>query len=76
MVRRIVKVDLTNSEDGTVKPSVVYWSDGRHWRIKRVLHETVLSNCASVGVRYTVLIGSAEKYIYRDSKDWYVVLSS
>ncbi len=76
MKRTYVKVDCRKSRDGTEKPSVIYWPDGRNWKIKRVLHETVLEGEEIEGIRYTILIGSAEKYIYRNSEGWFVVPSS
>ena len=72
MNKTFVKVDCRKSRDGTDKPSVIYWPDGRSWRIKRVLHQTVMED-NSEGIRYTILIGSAEKYIYRNNEGWFVV---
>ena len=76
MSKTFVRVDCRKSRDGTEKPSVIYWPDGRNWKIKRVLHETVLEGEEIEGIRYTILIGSAEKYIYRNSEGWFVVPSS
>ena len=76
MNRTYVRVDCRRSRDGNEKPSVIYWPDGRNWKIKRVLHETVLEGEDIEGIRYTILIGSAEKYIYRNSEGWFVVPSS
>ena len=73
MSKMFVKVDCRKSRAGTEKPSVIYWPDGRNWKIKRVLHETVLEGTDFEGIRYTILIGSAEKYIYRNSEGWFVV---
>ena len=69
-------MDCRKSRDGTEKPSVIYWPDGRNWMIKRVLHETVLEVADFEGIRYTILIGSAEKFIYRNGEGWFVVPSS
>ena len=76
MNKTFVKVDCRKSRDGTEKPSVIYWPDGRNWKIKRVLHETVLEGADFEGIRYTILIGSAEKFIYRNGEGWFVVPSS
>ncbi len=73
MNKAYVTVDCKKSRDGTEKPSVIYWPDGRHWKISRVLHQTVLESGELEGIRYTILIGGAEKYIYRDGAGWYVV---
>ena len=69
-------MDCIRSRDGTEKPSVIYWPDGRNWKIQRVLHETVLEGAYFEGIRYTILIGSAEKFIYRNGEGWFVVPSS
>ena len=71
-----ITVDCKRSRDGTEKPSILYWPDGRSWKIKKVLHTTLPKDNEFEGIRYTVLIGSAEKYIYRDNAGWYVVPSS
>ena len=76
MSKTFVRVDCRKSRDGTEKPSVIYWPDGRNWKIKRVLHETVLEGADFEGIRYTILIGSAEKFIYRNGEGWFVVPSS
>ena len=76
MSKTFVRVDCRKSRDGTEKPSVIYWPDGRNWKIKRVLHETVLEGADFEGIRYTILIGRAEKFIYRNGEGWFVVPSS
>ena len=76
MNKTFVNVDCRKSRDGTEKPSVIHWPDGRNWKIKRVLHETVLEGADFEGIRYTILIGSAEKFIYRNGEGWFVVPSS
>ncbi len=76
MKKAYVRVDLKKSSDGTEKPSVIYWPDGRYWKIGRILHETFLDDTELEGIRYTILIGGAEKYIYRDDAGWYVISPS
>ena len=58
--------------DGTVLPVGIRWPDGRCWKISRVLHVSRPAEEEFEGIRYTVLIGSAEKYIYRSGNRWYV----
>ena len=71
MERIFVKVDYQVLAGGAIRPIRIYWHDGRTWEIKKTLH-----SCASEdsfkGIRYTVLIGSAEKYLYRIGDKWYV----
>ena len=71
MKRIYVKVDYQVLVGGAIRPVRIHWYDGRTWEIKKTLH-----SCASVddfeGIRYTVLIGNAEKYLYRIDDKWYV----
>lgn len=50
----------------------VKWPDGRVWDIERTLHRCKAPNNEFEGIRYTVIICSAEKYIFNDSSGWYV----
>ena len=72
MNKTIVKVETGLNANGLVVPVSITWHDGRKWQIARVIH-----SCASYigefeGIRYTVIIGSAEKYLYRLGSQWYV----
>ena len=49
----------------------IHWHDGRTWDIEKTLHSCT-SEGDFKGIRYTVLIGSAEKYLYRIDDKWYV----
>ena len=65
MDRMFVAVRCECYEDGTVLPIGITWPDGRFWEITRTLHVSEAVDGEYEGIRYTVLIGSAEKYIYR-----------
>lgn len=67
-----VNVECICYEDGTVRPNIIRWPDGRCWKVIRTLHISEASDNEFEGIRYTVLIGSAEKYIYRLGSKWYV----
>ena len=67
-----VEVECSISQSGVIRPTAIHWSDGRVWKIKKVLHTCTSSNNEFEGIRYTILIGSAEKYIYRLGDRWYV----
>ena len=47
--------------------------DDRFWSIGNMLHVAVPVENEFEGIRCTVMIGSAEKYIYRAGHDWYVM---
>lgn len=72
MNKTYVEVCCRSLDNGVVLPSEIIWKDGRCWSIDRVLHSCTASENEFEGIRYTVLIGSAEKYLYQLGKRWYV----
>ncbi len=72
MIKHFVNVRCDHHQDGTLRPRQIMWGDGRTWDIKRTLHVAEPVEDEFEGIRYTVLIGSAEKYIYRTGAQWYV----
>ena len=73
MNRTFVRVECLVLEDGSAQPRKIIWLDGREFPIRRVIHACPASNGEYEGIRYTVLIGSAEKYLYKENDKWYVV---
>lgn len=71
-----VDVRYSVTADGIVSPLEVTWGDGRAWKIERVLHTCRSSDHSFEGVRYTVLIGGVEKYLYNTGSQWYVYASA
>ena len=71
-MNRKLQVEGIHYEDGSISPVRVIWPDGRSWEITRTIHTTEPVDHEFEGIRYTVLIGSAEKYIYRLGSKWYV----
>ena len=71
MEKVYVKVDYQVLTGGAVRLVRIHWHDGRTWDIVKTLHSCI-SECDFEGIRYTVLIGSAEKYLYRIGDKWYV----
>jgi hypothetical protein len=72
MNRIFVDVECSCYADGSVRPNRISWPDGRSWQITRTLHISEPADHEFEGIRYTVLIGSAEKNIYRLGAAWYV----
>ena len=66
--------EYTPGPHGRSDPKVIKWSDGRSFRIDEVLDITFSLNNEYKGYRYTVRIGSVEKYIYLDNNQWYVFI--
>lgn len=71
MGKVFVNVDYQVLSGGAIKPVRIYWHDGRAFNIRKTLHSCT-SEGDFEGIRYTVLIGSAEKYLYRIGGKWYV----
>lgn len=72
MEKTFVKVRTGCDENGAVVPKIITWKDGRKWEIARVVHTCASYDGEFEGIRYTVIIGSAEKYLYRLGSQWYV----
>lgn len=72
MKKTFVNVDCHLREDGAVVPKSITWRDGRNWKINRVVHSCASHSGEFEGIRYTIIIGSAEKYLYRLGSMWYV----
>ena len=72
MNKVFVNVQCNCAPDGTLRPIRIFWDDGRTWNIARTLHIASPVDGEFEGIRYTVLIGSAEKHIYRIGSRWYV----
>ncbi len=68
-----VQVDSERMENSEVVPLAISWTDGRVWKIDRVIHSCASPDGEYEGIRYTVMIGNAEKYIYRVGHAWYVM---
>ena len=71
--RVYVKVTSEFDATGYMQPKSITWQDGRIWNIDRVIHSCRSLDGEFEGIRYTVIIGSAEKYIYRAGHAWYVM---
>ena len=70
MEKVFVKVRCSHLPDGTIRPESLEWEDGQAWEITRTIHVAAPADHEFEGIRYTVLIGSAEKYIYRTGNRW------
>lgn len=68
-----IGVEVTQYPLGREELQAIIWKDGQRFRIDRVLHSCPSFSNEYEGIRYTVLIGSAEKYIYKAGTEWYVL---
>ena len=71
MKKVFVNVDYQVLSGGAIKPVRIYWHDGRVFNIRKTLHSCT-SEDDFEGIRYTVLIGTAERYLYRIGLKWYI----
>lgn len=76
MKKELITVEADRQTDGLLLPKAVLWKDGRRFEISRVLFYSASPTGEYEGIRYTVIIGSAEKYIYRVNHKWYVMALS
>ena len=73
MGRLYVTVNCDQTADGHSIPRSIKWDERRSSVIRRVLYSCT-SPAEYEGIRYTILIGSAEKYLYKVGDKWYVEL--
>lgn len=76
MKKELITVEADRQPDGLLLPKAVLWKDGRRFEISRVLFYSASPTGEYEGIRYTVMIGSTEKYIYRVNHKWYVMALS
>ena len=73
MEKVFVQVDSEKRENGDIIPKSITWVDGRAWNIDRVIHSCASLDGEYEGIRYTIFIGSAERYLYKAGHAWYVM---
>ena len=73
MEKIFVQVDSEKRANGDVIPKTITWVDGRAWNIDRVIHSCASLDGEYEGIRYTIFIGSAERYLYKAGHAWYVM---
>ena len=62
-----VKVNTGEDECGQIVPKEIVWENNKIYRIKRILYTCCPEDYV---VRYTVLIGNSQRYLYYDGKGW------
>lgn len=71
MRRLYVTVNCDQTAEGENIPRVIKWTGTKSSGIRKILH-VCTSPSEFEGIRYTILIGSAEKYLYKAGDKWYV----
>ena len=54
-------------------PCEIVWSDGRVFKIGKVLFCCEVEENNETAIRYTVVIGKEERYLYQSKSKWYVI---
>ncbi len=72
MQKKYVAVNAEVDTDGIIRPLQILWDDGRQWKVAKVLHTCTAAHNEFAGIRYTIKIGRAVKYLYREGQRWYV----
>lgn len=75
MARRVyVKVVAQFFEDGRIRPLMVEWEDGRHFRVDRLLdvRRAASTKVGGQGMRYTVRISGHDTHLFEDDGRWFV----
>lgn len=73
MKRVYVTVDCRQYATGAVKPLRIYWHDGRVWEIDSLVEYQYPKEDEFKGIRYTVVIGNKERFLYYYNEQWYVM---
>ena len=73
-VKRYVMVCSRTDELGRVLPQRIIWGDGVSYEIDRILdvERRASRKAGGTGMRYHVLIGSRETYLYYENPRWFV----
>lgn len=69
-----VAVTLDIDREGMVLPRLIHWENGRIFCIDRVKYRCRASSRAvgGGGIRYTVVIGGQESYLFQEGNKWFV----
>ena len=69
-----VRVRAQFEPDGRLLPLSVTWEDGREYPIDKVTNvcRAASLKAGGAGVRYTVLIGRTETYLFLEEDRWFV----
>jgi len=72
--KEYVSVNVDIDEEGAVQPRAIRWSNGRSFRIERVLYKCRASSnkVSGGGIRYTVQISGRETYLFSEGSRWFV----
>ncbi len=69
-----VAVNLDVDAEGFIRPRRIRWLDGRVYAVDRVVQvcNAVSTKVGGCGVRYTVVIGGHETYLFKEDERWFI----
>lgn len=69
-----VPVNLDVDAEGNIRPRLIRWVDGRVYEIDRLKHKcrAASTKVGGCGIRYTVMIGGHESFLYNEDEKWFV----
>ena len=69
-----VPVNLDVDAEGNIRPRLIRWIDGRVYEIDRLKHKcrAASTKVGGCGIRYTVMIGEHESFLYNEDEKWFV----
>ena len=72
--KKYVAVDAHFTEDGRIRPTCIYWGDGRIFEVDRILDVRPAASlkAGGAGIRYTVSVFGKETYIFLEENRWFV----
>lgn len=75
MLRRVfVDVNLTQTRDGKTIPRSLVFEDGIEYQIDRLrgVCRSAAEQAGGCGLRYTIVVGGRETYLFEDGSRWFV----
>ena len=74
VIKKYVAVDAHFTEDGRIRPTGIYWFDGRIFEVDRItdVRPAASLKAGGTGIRYTVSVLGKETYIYLEESRWFV----
>lgn len=73
--KKYVRINADFTEDGQIKPKIMYWEDGGEFVIDRILDVNSLVSIkvgSERSLRYKVRIQNKERYIWLEGNRWFV----
>jgi hypothetical protein len=75
MFRKVfVDVNLTQTKDGKTIPRSIVFEDGTEYPVDRLrgVCRAAAERVGGCGLRYTIVVGGRETYLFEDGRQWFV----